>query len=283
MSEENLAIATTPIQVAPQAGEALNNLQAFQDAKVLGIDQAQVDLIRRMYAPTLDNAEMGLYFSFCKGKMLMPGTHVHAIKYSKELKFVISIDGLRLLAERTGKYDGQESPQWCGQDGIWKDVWLTTEPPWAVKIAVWRKDCPHPFPAVIHAKEFAKDQRMWKTMPCHMLAKCAEAIALRRAFPNELGGVYTREEVEQEEIATPAPKLAPNGHIVAPFDTPEDKFLPRELQGKGLTFAQIASDGVIFTDKKGEQHDGHWLIEFWAGAQGHPYQQVSQALIYDGQ
>lgn len=123
-----------------------------------------------------------------------------------------SIDGLRLIAERSGKRDGEMPPEWCGEDGRWKQLWLADHPPAAARVGVCKRGCTQPFYGVALFKEYVqrtkdgKITKFWNEKPALMLAKCAEALAIRKAFPQETAGLYAQEELPPE--ATPKAKPA---------------------------------------------------------------------------
>lgn len=110
----------------------------------------------------------------------------------------VTIDGFRLIAERTGKYAGQLGPFWCDASGEWREVWTSDTAPAACKVGVIRRDFEQPMWGVARTKAYAKGGQ-WATMPDVMIAKVAESLALRKAFPQELAGAYTEDEMAQAE------------------------------------------------------------------------------------
>jgi hypothetical protein len=135
---------------------------------------------------------------------------IYAIRRSGRMTIQAGIDGLRAIAERTGELDGSHT-EWCGDDGQWSDVWLSAKPPAAAKTTIWRKGSSHPFTGVARFADYNAGQGLWSKMPAAMIAKCSEALALRKAFPANLSGVYSTDEMEQQAIepvtvaAVPAP------------------------------------------------------------------------------
>ena len=177
--------------------------------------QEQTQLISSTIAPGCTPDELKLFSYACQRSGLDPfSKQIYAIKRGGKMSIQVGIDGLRSVAERSGQLDGSAT-FWIGdtEGSQWSDVWLGSKPPAAAKTIIYRKGCSHPFVGVARFQDYNAGQGLWSKMPAAMLAKCSEALALRKAFPADMSSLYTADEMEQAETvtvtATPPPALAP--------------------------------------------------------------------------
>ena len=175
----------------------------------------QIELLKNTICKGATNDEFAMFMGVCKRTGLDPfARQIYAVKRPNkkagrdDMTIQVSIDGFRLIADRTGKYAGQVGPQWCGDDGVWVDVWTNSDkPPTASRVGVLRSDFQQPVWGVARFDAYAQRTyegnlvSMWSKMGDNMIAKCAEAQALRKAFPQDLSGLYTSDEMEQASVA----------------------------------------------------------------------------------
>jgi len=157
----------------------------------------ELETMRATIAKDCDDQQFGLFLQVVRQTGLNPfDRQIYPVVRNHKLTIQTGIDGYRLQAQRTGEYGGSET-EWCGQDGIWVDVWLKDEYPFAARTTVYRNG--NRYVHVARWSEFVQKFNnqvadMWKKMPANQLGKCSEAGALRRAFPAELSGVFVDAE-----------------------------------------------------------------------------------------
>lgn len=174
----------------------------------------QLELLKATVAKGTTDDQFALFCEVAQRTGLNPfAKQIYAVlrntkqgdKWVPTMTIQTGVDGYRLIAQRTGEYAGQRGPQWCGEDGDWRDVWLSKQPPAAARVGVYRTGFMEPVWGVATMQSYLQTDRegrpmgLWKTMPDVMIAKCAEVLALRKAFPQELSGLYADAEMDQAD------------------------------------------------------------------------------------
>ena len=190
----------------------IGEVKTMQPHQANSFTPDQVSLLKSQIAKGTTDDELKLFIQVCNRTGLDPfARQIYAVvrkdknsDSGKKMSIQTSIDGFRLIAQRSKEYAGQVGPYWCGEDGVWKDVWLLKEPPKAAKVGIWRKGFGEPIWGVALWSEFCQVAygevtAMWKNLGTVMIAKCAESQGLRRAFPQELSGIYSEEEMAQAD------------------------------------------------------------------------------------
>ncbi len=248
----------------------------------------QVAALRQLGVDAAADGDLSVFFHVCNRTGLDPfARQIYMIgRNSKnmrtnqwETKYTIQtgIDGFRLIARRASDSArttlGYEDTVWCGDDGQWTDVWLSDKPPRAAKLAIIRDG--QRYPAVALMSEYMGTDKqgnltlMWQTKGALMLAKCAEALALRKAFPQDLSGLYTADEMQASNNETPQQQqVAPrngNGGGRTIFDA------------KGITRPEPAAEPAVDADNLAAAIDAtddpDVLRQVWHQAAGLPAEQ----------
>lgn len=164
----------------------------------------QLDLIKATVAKDTTDDELKLFLYTCKTTGLDPLLkQAHAVKrwdsrlQRQAMAIQVGIDGYRLIADRTGRYCPGREPTFTYDDkGVLASA--TSYIKKRTKDGTW-----HEVAATCLLKEYmpkGKDGTptgLWKTMAHNQLAKCAEALAIRKAFPAECSSLHADIEMDQ--------------------------------------------------------------------------------------
>ncbi len=169
-----------------------------------------IEVVRKTIFPGADDAELALFIHKCTQVGVSPlDKALIPIKFRNPdgtftISFIVTIDLLRSRSEDSGQYNGIDEPEFEGD--IQQEV--DGKPPITVpelcRVKVYRKGIDRPFVGVARWKEYYPGQgkgHKWRQMPTLMLSKCAEALARRLAFPQQLNKLYTAEEMEMASTA----------------------------------------------------------------------------------
>ena len=211
-TQTNGAVAT----IAPSAALAIRPGQEMWTDKqkaalsVLGIREAT-------------NGDLAVFMHYCQKTGLDPfSRQIYMImrrekqgdQWVAKQTIQVGIDGFRVIrdriAQRLGVAVEYEDTIWYEADGSPHKVWLWEHAPAACAVTVVKDG--RRFPGVVRTASYMAVNKngdpvsQWRTQPDHMIEKCAEAFALRRAFPNDLGGIYLDDEMPPPERQQAAPQ-----------------------------------------------------------------------------
>lgn len=171
--------------------------------------QSDLQAIKNQYAPDLKEDQFKVYLLTCNRLGLDPAKRqIYGIMRGNRLSIETSIDGFRYIADSTNCYAPGDSEILYDKQGK-----ITGAKVWVKKIVQGHV---FEFSEIALISEYMPDKNnfMWKKMPHRMIAKCAEALALRRAFPNKLSGIYCKEEMQQADNQTIIPSDIEKSDII---------------------------------------------------------------------
>lgn len=192
-------------------------------------DTSMIQTLKTTVAQGLTDPEFRLFVEYCKATGLNPlRRDLWAIKVGGRLQLMTSAQGFFTIANSNAQFDGYESGL-VGPNG----EMATAAYPKNDFIGAWcrvhRKDRKVPTEAVAMMDEYAKPQGNWKSMPRVMITKCAESLALRKTFPQQLGGLYTQEEMPTQYAAAQSPSALPEPKV-KPSIEPKKEEVDNEKQ-----------------------------------------------------
>ena len=206
-------------------------------------------------------AQVAVFAETCRQHGLSPfKKEIYLVGYGGNYSVIVGIDGLRMKAARTGQLAGCDAPQFnLSADGSYLTAAdLGDKMPHTCSVTVYRavSGIRAPFTATVVFNEFCpiKPSNKWQSMPIQMIAKVAEAFALRKGFADALAGLSIEEEGPAIANVNGAPELADGKDLdllVKKCETIEELIA---LYNSNSAYRKFSS---LFSNRKKEIQDGH--------------------------
>lgn len=216
----------------------MSNVTTLPTEQVL--TQDQIELIKKTVAKDATDDELKMFLHRAKVlgfDPLKPG-QIYFVKYRKDSpgSIIIGLDGFRTRAARTGKHTGTKRGVLRDEKGQCIGAWCE----------VFRVDWKEPAREEVSLAEYRVNYGQWQKMPETMIKKVAEVAALRMAFPDELGGVYSDDEMAQAEAQVKEVKPAPTKQqVFHPEETPAADYVPRIGKYQGKKLSSIKTEDLV--------------------------------------
>jgi phage recombination protein Bet len=240
------------------------NNQLEKTQSTISFSKEQLELIKSQIAPEATNEELQLFLYTAKRSGLDPlARQIYCIhrsaklangQYGKKMTVQTSIDGFRVIAERSGLYGGQGEPIFDYDDN---------GNPISCKVSVFKFRGDVRYEAAVGVaffSEYAQYDKngnltgLWATKKRIMLQKVAEALALRKAFAQDLSGLYTSEEMPNaEETVTPPAYIKSHDNaedLELAIDSCETNKELKALYDLNEVIVKDLEMGPLFTERK---------------------------------
>jgi len=226
---------------------------------LVSFNDSQVNLIRDTICKGASDDEFKLFLHVCQKSGLDPMLkQIYSIKRGNTRTIQTSIDGLRLIAERTGRYSpGRESTFTHNENG--RLVSATAYVKKMTPDGTW-----HETATTVFLNEYTQNQGLWSKMPSVMLSKCAESNALRRAFPAEMCGLYSDDEMSQADAVEVKPAAQISPVVIETLTTEQIKIIDDLLSSQELKdwFKKTVKDMGYADWEKIEQSKFKGVVKF---------------------
>lgn len=259
----------------------LQKVEGVDGEELVRAEMARLALVKRTVAGgDLTDDEFSVFLARARHLGLDPmAGQIFAIKYrdgdGSKLSIQIGIEGLRAIAESCPDYQGQTGPEFAilEGDGV---AWVDVVPPRANVVAcrvTVHREGRLPTVAICHLREFDKGRALWKVMQLHMLAKCTEAAAIRRAFPGRTDGLYVDAEIQLDDGSTlePAPRRRALSEARSVDPAAAAEIVDDDAEERAALQAQI---GLVC-----QTYLKAWPAQVAAGLIRRPYEDVTKGKI----